>query len=722
METMIRALPCSMLFTFTVVAAAVAQTEVRQPPAEPPSADRHPHVLEAHGDVRVDPYFWLRERENPDVIDYLAAENEWTEQATAHTRELRETLFKEIRGRIKEDDSTVPYLENGYWYYSRYEEGNEYPLHCRKEGSLDAPEQVMLDVNEMAEGHEFMAVWGRTVSPDGSTLAFAQDTVGRRIFTIRFKDLRTGELLDDVIDSVTANMRWANDNRTLFYARQDPETLRSDRIYRHVLGTDPSRDELVYHETDDTYSTYVFRTKSDRFIVIGSSQTLGDEYRYVDADHPENPFVVILPRERGHEHDVYHLGDYFYIHTNDAAENFRLVRAPVESPGRDQWEEVIPHRPEVLLQYVDVFRDFLVTSERRDGLTRLRVRRWDESDGHEIVFDEPAYLVYTTANPELDTSTLRFVYESMSTPESTYDYDMETRRRTLLKTEEILGGFDPADYSTERFHVLTHDGVEVPVSLVYRPDRLKDGPNALLLYGYGSYGASMDPSFHAARLSLLDRGFIYAIAHVRGGEELGRWWYEQGKLFHKRNTFTDFNAVAEYLIEAGFTSPGMLYAWGGSAGGLLVGAVANMRPDLYHGIIAEVPWVDVVTTMLDASIPLTTSEYDEWGDPNRRDYYEYMLSYSPYDNVEAQAYPHMLVTTGLHDSQVQYWEPAKWVALLRSMKTDDNRLLLKTNMSAGHGGASGRFERFRETAFIYAFLLDLAGLGAEDGTCDVATS
>ncbi len=694
---------------FTAVLAPIAAAGGQQS-TTPPMAQRRPHRLEMHGDVRVDDYFWLRERENPEVIAYLEAENAWTQAVMAHTEGLQVQLFEEIKARIKQDDSSVPYLLDGYWYYTRYEDGKEYPIYCRKRGSLDAEEEIILDVNPLAEGHGFYAASGRQVSVNGEILAFAADTVGRRKYTILFKDLRTGEMLDDVLPMTTSNLTWANDNRTVFYTRQDPETLRWYRIYRHTLGTDPAQDERVYEEPDETFRTFVFRTKSRRYIMIGSSQTLATEYRYVDADRPDGTFTIILPREREHEYQVDHFGDYFYIRTNDQAENFRLVRAPVATPSREHWEEVIGHRDDVLFEDFDIFSDYLVVTERRNGLIELRVRPWNGEDEHYIDFDEPTYLAYTTTNLDFDTRLLRFGYTSLTTPTSTYDYDMASRERTLLKRTEVLGEFDPADYATERIYAWTHDGVRVPISLVYRRDLQHDGPNQLLLYAYGSYGFSMDARFSSPRLSLLDRGFIYAIAHIRGGSEMGRWWYEQGKLFHKRNTFTDFIAAADYLVREGYTSPDMLYAQGGSAGGLLMGAIANMRPDLFDGIVARVPWVDVVTTMLDASIPLTTSEYDEWGDPNDRNYYEYMLSYSPYDNVTAQDYPHMLVTTGLHDSQVQYWEPAKWVARLRALKTDDNRLLLKTNLEAGHGGASGRYRRYRETAFVYAFLLDLAGL------------
>jgi oligopeptidase B len=704
---MLRRYAVSLLMALAVPLEALAQSTSL---AAPPTAERRPHTLEMHDDIRIDPYFWLRERENPEVIAYLEAENAWTEQEMAHTDELQEKLFEEIKGRIKQDDASVPYLLDGYWYYTRFEEGKEYPIYCRKKGSLDAREQIMLDVNELAKGHGFMAVSGTQVSPDGNILAYAADSSGRRIYTIYFKDLRTDRRLPDMIDSVSSNLTWATDNRTVFYVKQDPVTLRRDKVYRHTLGSDQRKDPLVYREEDETFSSFVYRTKSDRYVVIGSWHTLANEYRYVDADQPGGTFTVILPRERGHEHSVDHLGDHWYIRTNSDAENFRLVRAPVANPGKEQWEEVIPHRDDVLLEGIDIFREHLVVTERTNGLIRLRVRPWSDRSEHYITFDEPAYLAYTTGNPEIDTRVLRFGYQSLNTPTSVYDYDMVTRERTLLKRDEVLGGFDPGAYTVERLHATTHDGVRVPISLVYRTDRRRAGPQPMLLYAYGSYGASMDASFSSPRLSLIDRGFVYAIAHIRGGMELGRWWYEQGKLFHKKNTFTDFIAVADHLIREGYTSPDMLFAQGGSAGGLLMGAVANMRPDLFEGIVAQVPWVDVVTTMLDSSIPLTTSEYDEWGDPNQKHYYEYMLSYSPYDQVAAQDYPHMLVTTGLHDSQVQYWEPAKWVAKLRAMKTDDNRLLLKTNMEAGHGGASGRYQRYRETAFVYAFLLDLAGM------------
>jgi len=677
----------------------------------PPMATVAPERLEKHGDVRVDDYYWLRERENPEVIAYLEAENAYTEAVMAHTADLRQKLFEEIKGRIKQTDLSVPYKLDDYFYYSKTEEGKEYPIYARKRGSLEADEEILIDVNEVAEGHGFTSVPRPAMSYDHSIMAFATDTVGRRFYTIRFKNLATGQMLDDQIGPVTSNMAWANDNRTLFYTRQDPVTLRSYQIYRHVLGTDPAQDEMVYEEPDTEFSCYVRKTKSKRFLIIGCSQTLSNEYRFLEADDPAGAFQVFLAREADHEHSIDHFGDHFYIRTNDGgAENFKLMRTPITQTAKANWEEVMGHREDVLLEDFEVFRDHLVVTERKDGLVQMRIRPWSGEGEHYLDFGEPAYLAYVSTNPEIDTNVLRYGYTSMTTPNSVYDYNMDTREKELLKQEEVLGGFDPADYVTERLYAPARDGVRVPVSIVYRTGLEKDGDNPLLLYGYGSYGASMDATFSSPRLSLLDRGFVYAIAHVRGGEEMGRRWYEDGKLLNKKNTFTDFIDVAEFLIDEGYTNPDKLFAQGGSAGGLLMGAITNMRPDLFEGVLALVPWVDVVTTMLDESIPLTTSEYDEWGNPNDEAYYQYMLSYSPYDNVEAKDYPNLLVTTGLHDSQVQYFEPAKWVAKLRAMKTDDSRLLLKTNMEAGHGGASGRYKRYEEMAFQYAFMLDLLGI------------
>jgi oligopeptidase B len=676
---------------------------------DPPVAKLVPVELEEHGDVRVDNYYWLNERDNPDVIDYLTAENAYTDAVMAHTKNLEEDLFKEIKGRIKQNDESVPYKLDDYYYYSRYEEGKEYPFYCRKKGSLEANEQIMLDVNAMAEGHEFCSVRGRRVSSGQDLLAYAEDLIGRRIYTIKFKNLDTGENLADEIGEVTGGMAWANDNKTLFYAKQDPTTLRSFRIFKHVLGSDAAADELIYEEKDETFTCYVWKTKSKKFIMIGSFHTLSSEMRYLEADNPDGSFAVFLPRERDHEYSVDHYQDKFYIRTNWEAKNFRLMETSLDKTDKDNWTDVIPHRDEVLLTGSEIFEKYLVLEERKNGLTQLYVRPWSGKEGHYLDFGEAAYMAYISTNPDFKTTLVRYVYSSMTTPRSTFDYDMASHEKTLKKQDEVLGGFDSADYRTERLYATAHDGVRVPISLVYREGVGKTGDNPLLLYAYGSYGYSMDASFSASRLSLLDRGFVYAIAHVRGGEEMGRWWYEDGKLLKKKNTFTDFIDCAEHLIAQGYTNSDHLYAAGGSAGGLLMGAILNMRPDLFNGVIARVPFVDVVTTMLDDSIPLTTGEYDEWGNPNDKAYYDYMLSYSPYDNVEAKDYPNILVTTGLHDSQVQYFEPAKWVAKLRTMNTGNNRLLLKTNMDAGHGGASGRYKRYKETAFQWAFLLDLAG-------------
>ncbi|MFB3121735.1 MAG: S9 family peptidase [Candidatus Binatia bacterium] len=669
-----------------------------------------PKELKKHGHVRIDSYYWLREREDPEVMDYLKRENEYMRAVMAHTEALEKTLFQEIKGRIKQTDMSVPYRLDDYFYYTRYEEGKEYPIYARKKESLDAPEEMMINANVLAEGHEFFSVDTRTVSFGQDLLAYAVDTKGRRIYTIHFKNLNTGELLKDIITDVTGNMDWANDNKTLFYSKQDLTTLRSYQIYRHVLGTESSEDQLVYEETDDTFSIFVFKTKSKKYMMIVSTQTLSHEYRYLDANDPNGDFRVFLTREREHEYQIVHFQDKFFIRTNDQAKNFRLMATPIEKTGKEHWQQVIPHRNDVFLENFEIFKDHLVLEERKGGLIHIRVIPWAGSGEHSLEFDEPAYHAHISINLEFDTPILRFGYTSMTTPNSIYDYNMVTRDRVLLKQEEILGGFDSQNYITERLHAPAEDGTEIPISIVYRKGFKKDGQRPLVLYGYGSYGLSMDASFNSPRLSLIDRGFTFAIAHIRGGEEFGRQWYEDGRLLKKKNSFTDFIACGDYLVREGYTSREKMYAMGGSAGGLLMGAVINMRHDLFKGVVAQVPFVDVITTMLDETIPLTTSEYDEWGDPNKKEYYDYMLSYSPYDNVEAKHYPHLLVTTGLNDSQVQYWEPAKWVAKLRAMKTDQNRLLLKTNMDAGHGGASGRFKRFGEIAFHYTFILDLAGI------------
>jgi len=677
-----------------------------------PVVEKKPHELEMHGDVRVDDYYWLRERSNPEVVAYLEAENTYTEAVMAPTEELQAQLFEELKNRIQPDESTVPARYHGYYYYERYEEGLEYPIYCRKKGSVEAPEEVTLDVNQIAEGHDFCSVRGVAVSPDTRLLAWAVDTVGRRKYTIHLTDLETGEVLTDVIPEVTGNLVWANDNRTLFYGKQDPETLRSYQIYRHQLGTEPSEDVLVYEETDPTFSVYVWKTRSERFIMIDSEHTLASEVRFLDADDPTGELQMIAPRERDVEYGVSHVGDRFIIRTNLEAENFRLMEAPVANPGRENWRELIPGREDVFLQGVEVFADFMVVTERRDGLRHLRIIPWDGGEEREIEFDEPTYVTWVDDNEEMETSTLRFGYSSLNIPESIYDLDLTTGERTLMKRDEVRGGFDPANYVVERLWAPASDGVQVPISLVHRKGIERDGSSPLLLYAYGSYGSSMEAWFRPTVVSLLDRGFVYAIAHVRGGQELGRQWYEDGKLLKKKNTFTDFIDCGRFLVEKGFTAPDRLFAMGGSAGGLLMGAVANMAPELFAGIIADVPFVDVVTTMLDDDIPLTTGEFDEWGDPNQPLYYDYMLSYSPYDNVEAKGYPAILVISALEDSQVQYFEPAKWVAKLRAMKTNDNPLLFKIEMAAaGHGGVSGRYQKYHETALEYAFMLEVLNGG-----------
>jgi oligopeptidase B len=669
-----------------------------------------PTRLEKHGHVRIDDYYWLRERDNPEVIAYLQAENEYADREMARAPLSEEKLFDEIKARFKQTDMSVPYRRDGYFYYTRYEEGKEYPIFARKKDSLNQREEIMLDANTLAEGHEFFALGGLAVSSERDLLAYAVDTQGRRIYTTYVKNLTSGEVLADVIPQVSENLTWANDNRTLFYAKQDPTTLRAYQIYRHVLGSDPAEDQLVFEESDETFATYVFKTKSKKYLMIVSSHTLSQEYRYLDANDPTGTFRIFLSREREHEYHLDHYGDRFLIRTNDKAKNFRLMATAVDKVQKEHWQELIPHREDVFLGDFEIFKDHLVVEERKRGLVQLRVLPWQGSGEHYLEFEEPAYRLNLGTNLEFDTALLRFEYTSMKTPLSIYDYDMTNRTKILLKQEEILGGFNPENYVTERLYAPAADGTEIPVSIVYRKGMKREGQNPLLLYGYGAYGLSLDPSFASPRLSLLDRGFIYAIAHARGGQELGRQWYEDGKLLKKKNTFADFLACAEYLIRERFTNPGKLFAMGRSAGGLLMGTIANMRPDLFKGLIAEVPFVDVITTMLDPSIPLTTGEYDEWGDPNQKEFYDYMSSYSPYDNVEAKDYPNLLITGGLHDSQVQYWEPAKWTAKLRELKTDRNRLLLKTNMEAGHGGPSGRFRRHHETAFAYAFLLDLAGI------------
>ncbi len=687
----------------------------------PPVAAVEPHETAIHDTVLVDNYFWMRlsdeqkEAEQPDaqtqrVLDYLNAENAYTDTVLAATRSFQDTLFNEIVGRIKQDDSSVPVKDNGYWYYTRYEQGKEYPIYCRRAGTMEAPEEIMLDVNAMAEGYSYYAVGGTSVSPDNRLLVFGVDTVSRREYTLYVKDLATGAIAEESIPVTEGGATWANDSKTFFYTKKDPVTLRSYRVYKHVLGTTASADPLVYEESDETFSVGVGKTKSDRFLIIASSSTVSSEWHFLDANTPSGKWQVIEPRQRDLEYSVDHYGEEFYIVTNRNAKNFKLVKAPVAKPGLANWVDVIAHRNETLLEGIEIFKNHLVVEERTGGLTQLRVKRWDGSADWYVEFNDPAYTAYVGANPDFDTPRLRFGYTSLTTPTSTLEIDLESKAQELLKQQEVVGGtFSPDNYVSERLLVKATDGTEVPVSLVYRKDTAKSTDNPLLLYAYGSYGYSTDPSFSSTRLSLLDRGFVFAIAHIRGGQEMGRAWYENGKLFNKKNTFTDYIDCGKALVDLGYTSPDHLYGMGGSAGGLLMGAVMNMAPELFNGIISAVPFVDVINTMLDETIPLTTGEFDEWGNPKDKAFFDYMLSYSPYDNVQAKDYPHTLVTTGYWDSQVQYWEPAKWVAKLRAHKTDDNLLLLHCNMETGHGGASGRFKRFRETAMEYAFLLMLEG-------------
>jgi oligopeptidase B len=674
-----------------------------------PVAAIRPHRLEKHGDVRIDNYYWLNDRENPEVIDYLNNENDYYKKLTAHLVPLQQSLFEEMKARIREDDESVPYFYNGYWYISRFETGKDYPIYSRKKNSLDAVEEILFNCNELSEGHSFFQLGGVSISPDNKFASFGIDTVGRRIYTIRFKNLETGEIFADTIEDAAPNCVWANDNKTVFYTRQDSKTLRSDTIFKHKLDTSAKADEVVFYEKDDTFHISVSKEKSKKYIVINCSSTLTSESRYLLADEPDGEFTVFQKRKRGLEYSFSHYGDSFYVLTNkDNATNFKLMKTAEGETAKEYWQELIPHREQVLLEGFDIFKDYLVIEERSNGLNKIRIMPWNGGEEYYLPFESETYTAYTTTNVDFDTDMLRYGYQSMATPSSVIDFNMRTKEKTVMKEQQVLGGkFDKNNYIEERRWAKATDGTEIPISLVYRKDIKKDGANPLLQYAYGSYGASMDPYFSSTRLTLLDRGFIYAIAHIRGGEDLGRQWYENGKLLHKKNTFTDFIDCSKFLIAEKYTTAAHLYAEGGSAGGLLMGAIANMAPQLYNGIIAQVPFVDVITTMLDEDIPLTTGEYDEWGNPNEKEFYTYMKSYSPYDNVTAQDYPNLYVSTGLHDSQVQYWEPAKWVAKLRNLKTDDKLLFLDTNMEAGHGGASGRFEALRELAREFSFLLDL---------------
>ena len=676
---------------------------------KPPKAKIIPTTFEKFDDIRIDNYFWLNDRENPEVIDYLNKENQYYQEMTAHTNNFQKELFEEMKSRIKEDDQSVPYLYNGYYYITRFETGSDYPIYSRKKGSLSANEEIMFNCNELAKGHKYFKLGGLSVSSDNQYIAFSVDTVGRRIYNVQIKNLVTGELFNDKIENTTGDSTWANDNLTLFYTRQDEQTLRSDKVFKHKLNTDSSKDTLVYFEKDDTYSVEVTKEKSKKYIVISSSSTMTTEFRTLLADQPDGDFKVFQKRVRGLEYDIAHFGDHFYVLTNkDDATNFKLMKTPELATAKENWVDFIAHREDVLIEDIDIFSHFLVITERFNGLNTIRIMPWSGEGAYYLPFESETYTAYTSTNVDFDTDILRYGYQSMATPASIIDFNMKTKEKEVMKEQQVLGNkFDKNNYIEERVWATAQDGTKVPISMVYRKELKKDGSNPLLQYAYGSYGYSMDATFSSTRLSLLDRGFIFAIAHIRGGEDLGRQWYEDGKLLNKKNTFTDFIDCSNYLIDEKYTSPSHLYAEGGSAGGLLMGVIVNMAPELYNGIIAQVPFVDVVTTMLDDTIPLTTGEYDEWGNPNIKKYYNYIKTYSPYDNVKAQDYPSIYVSTGLHDSQVQYWEPAKWVAKLRVFKTDNNAIYLDTNMNAGHGGASGRFEALKELAKEFSFLLDL---------------
>jgi oligopeptidase B len=690
-----------------------------QPTVKPPVAEKIPHKL---FDKRNDNYYWMRlsdEQKNaasPDeqttkVLDYLNKENEYTRAVLKNTEILQKTLYDEIVGRMKQNDESVPYLDNRYYYYNKYTQGKEYPIHYRKKGSLNAPEELLLDVNKIAEGKSYCSVTGLSISRDNKILAYGVDFVSRRNYTLNFLDLSTGQLLADKVEKTTGQAIWAADNKTVFYTTKDINTLRADKVFRHKLGLPVDKDVQVYNESDETFSVFLTETKSRKYIMINSRQTLTTESRYVEASKPDNNFKVFEPRRVNHEYMVDHLGSSFYIQTNtDSASNFKLMKTEDGKTSKENWIDIIPHRKDVMLEDFGLFNNYLVVEERIKGLSNLRIIGYKDKSDHYLDFGEETYTTRLNVNTNPDTDIVRYSFSSLTTPNSVIDYNMVTKEKKVLKQDEVLGGFDKNNYESKRLWAKAGDGTMVPISLVYRKGFVQNGKAPLLLYAYGSYGSSTDPGFRSNIISLLDRGFVYAIAHVRGGSEMGRYWYEDGKLLKKINTFTDFSDCAQFLINEKYTGTKTLFANGGSAGGLLMGAIVNMKPELYKGVIAAVPFVDIVTTMLDSSIPLTTSEWDEWGDPRKKEYYDYMLSYSPYDQVKRQTYPNMIVTTGLWDSQVQYWEPAKWVAKLRNMKTDKNLLVMDCNMVAGHGGASGRFERYRITSLQYAFILELAGI------------
>ena len=678
----------------------------------PPKADKIPVSFKKFNDIRIDDYYWLKERDNPEVIDYLERENDYYEKMTSHTLDLQDKLFNEIKSKIKEDDESVPYFLNGYWYKTKYKEGLGYPIYARYKDSLNNKEEILFDCNELAKKHDYFNLSNFQISPNNKIVAYSTDIVSRRLYSINFKNLETGEIYSDEIINSSGSFAWANDNSTLFYTNRDVNTLRNDKIFKHTLNTNYENDELVYFEKDETFYANVSKSKSRKYIIISSYSTLTSEFQFLSADNPDDSLKLFNKRKRGVEYNINHFEDYFYIITNkDNAYNYKLMKTKINNTSMNNWEDVIEHRKNVLVEGIDVFNDYLVISERVNGLNRINIKKWDNSENYFLNFDNETFSSNTTTNLDFDSKKLRYAYNSLNEPYSVVEFDMVTKEKNILKQHKVLDtNFEKNNYVTERVWADSRDGNKIPISLIYKKGVEKDGSNPLLLYGYGSYGNTIDPSFSISRLSLLDRGFIYAISHVRGSEYLGRDWYENGKLLNKKNTFYDFIDSTKFLISKGYTSPEHSYAYGGSAGGLLMGSILNMAPELYNGVIAAVPFVDVITTMLDETIPLTTSEYDEWGNPNKKKYYDYMMSYSPYDNVSKLKYPNLLVTTGLHDSQVQYWEPAKWVAKLRDYKLDDNYLFLNTNMETGHGGSSGRFEAIKDLAKEYAFILDLENI------------
>jgi len=693
------------VFLLFFVAFSCATGEKRQMP-EPPVAAKIKKQITAHGHTRIDNYYWLRDKDNPDVIAYLEAENHYVNQRMAHTKELQQTLFDEMLGRIKQDDASAPWFDNGYYYYTRYEEGGDYPIYCRKKGSLDAQEEIIINVPVLAENKAYYNVGRFDISPDNSKLAFTADTVGRRQHTIYVKDLATGQITPTGIGFAAGDVLWAADGQTLFFTTIDPQTLRYDHVRKINLAS--GQIEVAYYEPDETYYYMgVSRTKDRKYITISCRSSVSNEIRILEASNPEGSFRVFQPRLPHQEYSIEHLNGEFYVLTNYNAPNSRLMKTPANRTARSNWREVIAHREDVLIENMEVFNDYIVLQERSNALQQMRIIELKKKAEHFIHFDEEAYSVSININREMDTNIFRLSYTSLTTPSTTFDYNMSTREKEIIWQQTVMGDFQPGNYITRRIFVEARDGARIPVTTVQHMATPSDQPNPLLQYGYGSYGSNMNPWFNSNLISLLDRGFIYAIAHIRGGQEMGRQWYEDGKFLNKINTFNDFIDVSEYFLANQYTTPEMLFASGGSAGGLLMGAIVNMRPELYRGILAAVPFVDVVTTMLDETIPLTTAEYDEWGNPNDPVYYEYMLSYSPYDQISRQVYPNILITSGLHDSQVQFWEPTKWTAKLREYNTGNNKILLQTNMEAGHGGASGRFRRLKEIALQYAFFIDL---------------